>query len=51
MQQEFYDQLKANGEGGGQVRLALTLAPVDPSGATGPPCHWATINGMRPAQA
>ncbi len=50
VQEEFYDHLDANGEGGARVRLALTLAPVDATGTIGPPCHWAIINGMRPAQ-
>ena len=49
VQEEFYDQLDANGEGGARVRLALILAPVDATGAIGPPCYWAIINGMRPA--
>jgi len=50
VQEAFYDQLDANGEGGARVRLALTLAPVDVTGAIGPPCYWAIINGMRPAE-
>ena len=50
VQAGFYDQLDANGEGGGRVRLALTLAAIDAGGAIGPPCHWAIINGLRPAQ-
>ena len=50
VQEEFYDQLDANGEGGGRVRLALTLAPIDAGGTIGPPCYWAIINGLRPAQ-
>ncbi len=49
VQEAFYDQLDANGEGGGPVRLALVLIPVDATGAVGPPCYWAIINGMRPA--
>ena len=48
VQEEFYDQLDANGEGGAGVRLALTLAPLDASGTIGPPCYWAIINGLRP---
>ena len=50
VQEEFYDQLDANGEGGSRVRLALTLAPIDATGTIGPPCYWPIINGMRPAQ-
>ena len=50
VQAGFYDQLDANGEGGGRVRLALTLAPIDAAGTIGPPCHWVIINGLRPAQ-
>ena len=50
VQEEFYDQLDANGEGGARVRLALILAPVDATGTIGAPCYWAIINGMRPAQ-
>jgi hypothetical protein len=50
VQEEFYDQLDANGEGGHTVHLALALAPVDATGTVGPPCHWVTINGMRPAE-
>jgi hypothetical protein len=44
-----HDQLDANGEGA-RVRLALTLAPIDATGTVGPPCYWAIINGMRPAE-
>ncbi len=29
VQEDFHDQLDANGEGGSRVRLALTLAPID----------------------
>lgn len=36
VQEEFYDQLDADGEGGSRVRLALTLAPVDGTGTVGP---------------
>ena len=50
VQEEFYDQLDANGEGGGRVRLALTLAPTDVTGTVGPPGYWALITGRRPAQ-
>ena len=50
VQEEFYDQLDANGEGGVRVRLALTLAPVDAAGTISLPCYWAIINGMRPAE-
>ena len=50
VQEKFYDQLDANGEGGARVRLALTLAPVDATGTVGQPCYWAIINGMRPAE-
>ena len=35
VQEQFYDQLDANGEGGGRVRLALALAPVDATGLIG----------------
>lgn len=50
VQQEFYDQLDANGEGGHTVQLALAVATIDATGAIGPPFHFETINGMRPAQ-
>ena len=50
VQEEFHDQLDANGEGGGRVRLALTLAPTDAIGTIGPPCYWDIINGIRPAR-
>ena len=50
VQEGFYDQLDANGEGGGRVRLALTLAPIDAGGTISPPCHWDIINGIWPAQ-
>ena len=50
VQEEFYDQLEAKGEGGSLVRLALPLAPIDTTGTIGPPCYWPIINGMRPAQ-
>jgi hypothetical protein len=50
VQEEFYDQLDANGEGGHTAQLALVLAPIDATGTIGPPCYWATINGMRPAE-
>jgi len=49
VQEEFYDQLDANGEGGFWAELALSIAPVDATGAIGPACYWAIINGMRPA--
>ena len=49
VQEEFYDQLDANGEGGFRAELALSIAPVDPTGTIGPACYWAIINGMRPA--
>ena len=49
VQEEFYDQLEANGEGGFRAELALSIAPVDAAGAIGPACYWAIINGMRPA--
>ena len=49
VQEEFYDQLDANGEGGFRAELALSIAPVDATGAIGPACYWAIINGMRPA--
>ncbi len=50
VQEEFYDQLDANGEGGHRARLALIVAPIDATGAIGPACYWAIINGMRPAE-
>lgn len=50
VQEEFYDQLDANGEGGCNPELALALAPIDTTGIIGPPCYWVTINGMRPAE-
>ena len=50
VQQEFYDQLDANGEGGHTVHLALALATIDATGTIGAPFHFETINGMRPAQ-
>jgi hypothetical protein len=50
VQEEFYDQLDANGEGGHTVHLALAVAPVDANAAIGPPLYFETINGMRPAQ-
>lgn len=46
---EFYDQLDANGEGGHTAQLALALATIDATGTIGPPFHFETINGMRPA--
>ena len=49
VQEEFYDQLDASGEGGFRADLALSIAPVDVTGVVGPPCYWAIINGMRPA--
>ena len=50
VQEEFYDQLDANGEGGHTVHLALALATIDATGTIGSPFHFETINGMRPAQ-
>ena len=50
VQEEFYGQLDANGEGGHTVHLALALATIDATGTIGPPFHFETINGMRPAQ-
>lgn len=50
VQEQFYDQIDANGEGGHTVRLALALAPIDATGTIGPPFHFETINGMRPAE-
>ncbi len=49
VQEEFYDQLEANAEGGHTAGLVLSLAPIDATGTIGPPCYWAAINGMRPA--
>ena len=49
LQEVFYDQLDANGEGGFRAELALSIAPVDATGDIGPACYWAIINGMRPA--
>lgn len=49
VQEKFYDQLDANGEGGFQAELALSIAPVDATGTVRPGCYWAIINGMRPA--
>lgn len=50
VQEEFYNQLEANGEGGDRVRLALSLAPIDGTGSIGPPCYWAVIIGIRPTE-
>ncbi len=50
VQEEFYDQLDANGEGGHTAELALSIAPNDAIGAVGTSCYWVTINGMRPAE-
>ena len=50
LQEQFYDQLDANGEGSHHPEIALSIAPVDVTGAVGPPCYWAIRNGMRPAQ-
>ena len=50
VQEKFYDQLRANGEGGHTVHLALALATVDASGTIGSPFHFQTVNGVRPAQ-
>ena len=50
VQEEFYDQLDANGEGGFRAELALSIAPVDATSAIGRACYWAVINGMRPAE-
>lgn len=47
VQEEFYDQIDANGEGGHTAELALALAPIDTTGTVGRPCFWVTINGMR----
>ena len=49
IQEQFYDQLDANGEGGFRAELALSIAPVVATGVVGPACYWAIINGMRPA--
>ena len=49
LQEEFYDQLDANGEGGLRAELALSIAPVDATGAIAVACYWAIINGMRAA--
>ena len=49
LQEQFYDQLDANGEGGFRAELALSIAPVDATGTIGPACYWAIINGVRPA--
>ena len=49
VQEEFYDQLDANGEGGFRAELALSIAPVDATGAIAVACYRAIINGMRPA--
>ncbi len=40
---------RTRGEGGHTAELALALAPIDATGAFGPPCYWVIINGMRPA--
>lgn len=50
VQEQFYDQLDANGEGGHNPELAPAIAPVDASGTIGPACSWAIINGMRPGE-
>ncbi len=50
VQEQFYDQFDANGEGGHNPELALAIAPVDATGTIGPACSWAIINGMRPAE-
>ena len=50
VQEQFYDQLDANGEGGFRAELALAIAPVDATGAMGPAIYWAIINGMRPSE-
>ena len=50
VQEQFYDQLDANGEGGHTVHLALALATIDATGTIRPPFYSETINGMRPAQ-
>lgn len=50
VQEEFYNQLDANGEGGHRVRLALTLAPRDATGTIEPACYWAITNGIPPAE-
>jgi hypothetical protein len=49
VQEEFYDQLDANGEGSHTAQLALALAPIDATGTIGQPFHFETINGMPPA--
>ena len=49
VQEQFYDQLDANGEGGHTVHLALALATIDATGTIGAPFRFETINGMRPA--
>jgi hypothetical protein len=51
VQEQFYDQLDANGEGGNAIQLALVVAPVDATGAVGEPCYWSTVNGVRPPEA
>lgn len=50
VQEEFYDQIDANGEGGHTVHLALALATIDATGGIGRPFHFETINGVRPAR-
>lgn len=50
MQEEFYDQLDANGVGGHTAHLALAPATNAATGTIGPPLLFKTINGMRPAQ-
>ena len=47
VQEEFCDQLDANGQGGHAAQLALALATT---GAIGPPFYFETIDGMRPSQ-
>ena len=49
VQAESWDQLEANGEGGGQVELGLDIIPVDQAGKTGPACYSQIVNGLRPA--
>lgn len=48
LQQQVYDQLDANGEGGHRTTLDLANAPTDHAGNPGTPCYRTSINGPRP---
>ena len=48
LQEQFHDQVDANGEGGAATVLRLVVVPVDGDGRPGAPVHWSSVNGIRP---